>query len=246
MLYTHGSATRPAFLTFMRQLCAGKDGVTLHDAVKLKHFYRAMEKMCLKVGERRYECDSVCDMVRCMVECDSCAAMQEVFELLLAHGGIEVMRVKDRLTHPTPMAWADVMVNFRLRSDANQHVCEVQIVHKKLLLARSGLGGHGPYAKVRAASEILEVLRGGTQAAAVGQQIEAAGGGAGSGIVGGLEPIAAAAAPAGLGRLEAEATPPAAAAPVPPVAMSLDDLGLSGPAPGSSAAPPKNGCCIIV
>jgi hypothetical protein len=130
-------------------------------------------------------------MVRCMVECESCAAMQEMLELLLAHGDIEVMRVKDRLTHPTPMAWADVMMNFRLRSDANQHVCEVQIVHKKLLLARSGLGGHGPYAKVRAASEILEVVEaGGGGAGGGGASGGGAGGasvasGAGAGLIGG-------------------------------------------------------------
>jgi hypothetical protein len=57
------------------------------------------------------------------------------------------------------MNWMDVMVNLVLVGDEYEHVCEIQIVHSKMFLARKGLGGHGPYAQVRAASEILEVRK---------------------------------------------------------------------------------------
>ena len=57
------------------------------------------------------------------------------------------------------MKWMDLMVNVTLADDKQmQHVCEIQIVHAKMLVARKSLGGHKPYAQLRAASEILEVL----------------------------------------------------------------------------------------
>jgi hypothetical protein len=52
--------------------------------------------------------------------------------------------VKDRSNHLTSMNWMDIMVNVVLVADERVHVCEIQIVHAKMLLARAGLGGHGP------------------------------------------------------------------------------------------------------
>jgi hypothetical protein len=52
----------------------------------------------------------------------------------------------------------DIMANITLAGDASLHVCEIQIVHSKMLVARKNLGGHKPYAQLRAATEILEVL----------------------------------------------------------------------------------------
>ena len=67
--------------------------------------------------------------------------------------------MKDRANHITSMNWMDVMVNLVLVGDEYEHVCEIQVVHSKMYLARKGLGGHGPYGQVRAASEILEVRK---------------------------------------------------------------------------------------
>jgi hypothetical protein len=88
------------------------------------------------------------------------------------------------------MKWMDMMVNVTVVGDVVQHLCEIQIVHSKMLVARKNLGGHKvcccayclphcapltstlinhscdrylhhkPYSQMRAASEILEVLRG--------------------------------------------------------------------------------------
>ena len=44
----------------------------------LKHLYRCIEKICFKVGENRYQAESVCDVVRCIVECEDCTLMAEV------------------------------------------------------------------------------------------------------------------------------------------------------------------------
>ena len=84
--------------------------------------------------------------------------MAEVLDTLLASDSFRIVRVKDRANHVTSMNWMDVMVNVTLGGDGDHnrtHVCEIQIAHAKMLLARSGLGGHGPYNQMRAASEIL-------------------------------------------------------------------------------------------
>jgi hypothetical protein len=120
-----------------------KPAVKLHFSPP-KHLYRCLEKMCLKPGSGRFTATGVCDVVRCIIECDTCTLMSAVLQALLACRGISIARVKDRANNMTSMNWMDVMVNLLLVGDSHQHVCEVQIVHSKMLLARSGLGGHGP------------------------------------------------------------------------------------------------------
>ena len=137
-----------------RKTAKGDPAVQIHKSPP-KHLYRCMEKMCLKPGPERFTCVNVCDVVRCIIQCDDCGLMAEVLQALLTCPGAEVNRVKDRAGHVTSMNWMDVMVNLTLDSDASAHVCEVQIVHTKMLVARSQLGGHGPYGKLRAANEIL-------------------------------------------------------------------------------------------
>ena len=116
-----------------------------------------MEKMCWKVGKQRYQADTVFDIVRCIIECSDCALMAEVVQALLASNSIVVRRVKDRATKATRAGWMDVMINVTLASDVESHVCEVQVVHSKMMVVRAALGGHTSYAKLRAASEMLEV-----------------------------------------------------------------------------------------
>ena len=55
----------------------GKLPVTLQLS-PLKHLYRCVEKMCFKTGDTRYQCESVCDVVRCIIECADCSLMAQV------------------------------------------------------------------------------------------------------------------------------------------------------------------------
>ena len=123
----------------------------------LKHLYRIVEK---KTFSTRYpgRADGVCDIVRALFECETKAAMAAVDEALATHEGLVVVRGEDRWRNPTEGSWADFMVNFRLKADRNRHVAEVQIVHRKLMIAREGLDGHAAYAQGRAATETLEKL----------------------------------------------------------------------------------------
>ena len=60
----------------------------------LKHLYRCIEKMCFKVGENRYQAESVCDIVRCIVECDDSGHMVAVLQALQDTPQLRVARVK--------------------------------------------------------------------------------------------------------------------------------------------------------
>merc|ERR1711988_724443 len=73
---------------------------------------------------------------------------------------IDIVRVKPRYTEPTSSGWADIMVNFVFCNDAHKHICELQVVHEKMLLLRQGGGGHTDYNKSRAAMEFLEFTLG--------------------------------------------------------------------------------------
>ena len=51
---------------------------------------------------------------------------------------IQVVRIKDRFTHPSPGGWRDVMVNYVVVNDRHRHVCELQITHEKMVVQRKG------------------------------------------------------------------------------------------------------------
>ena len=69
------------------------------------------------------------------------------------------MRVKDRfVAKPSPGGWRDLMINFYFTKDPHRHVCEIQVVHSRMLVARKGLPGHAIYGRSRNALEILEKM----------------------------------------------------------------------------------------
>ena len=54
--------------------------------------------------------------------------------------------------------WADFLINFYVTADPRKHVCEVQVAHHTMLVARKGLPGHQVYDHVRNAIEMNEFL----------------------------------------------------------------------------------------
>jgi hypothetical protein len=158
-LYAEAREVLPRFKAHMQGFVDSFPGgaVTLHVS-PLKHLYRCIEKACLKGGGNVNRAETVCDIVRCIVECEDCTLMTKVLQGIIGCKGVKVVRVKDRSNHITSMKWMDIMVNFELVDDTNEHVNEVQIVHKKMLVARKTLGGHKPYAQLRAAIEIIKKL----------------------------------------------------------------------------------------
>ena len=71
-----------------------------------------------------------------------------------AEGGkIVIVRLKDRWSQPAPGGWRDLLINFYISSDPNRHICEAQITHAELLMARTGLAGHHVCEQLRDSSK---------------------------------------------------------------------------------------------
>ena len=99
----------------------------------------------------------ICDIVRDMFECDNMATVAELLKRVANCPEIEVVRFKDRVTNHSN-GWRDAMINYKVKGTDHDHICEVQIVHEKMLKARVHFGGHGEYGRDRNAREILEYL----------------------------------------------------------------------------------------
>ncbi len=119
---------------------------------------RILEKATLNVkhpGSVR----GIFDVVRGMATCTSLGAIAGVLNKLGACKDIELVRCKERFfTAPSHGGWRDCLVCFVIKDDVNRHVCELQITHRDMLVARKGLPGHAVYNRVRNASELLEVV----------------------------------------------------------------------------------------
>jgi hypothetical protein len=58
---------------------------------------------------------------------------------------VELVRYKDRVRAPTEGGWSDGMANIRFLSDPNAHVCEVQLVLRRMMLVRKQMNAHHGY-----------------------------------------------------------------------------------------------------
>ena len=135
-------------------------GVAKSSAVvpsRLKSISRIVEKAYLD-PHRPGHFDKIFDVVRGMVICKSMTAVAIVLNDFASNEEITLVRIKDRFSKATSGGWRDCQVCFYLNSDPNMHICEVQIVHKNMLVARKGLPGHSVYCAVRNAQELLDIL----------------------------------------------------------------------------------------
>lgn len=174
--YNHALQVKERYDVFMSQI--GKKSGGTYIPAKIKHIYRALEKMFL-LGQNPLTQATVLDMVRGLLEFDSMEKMQKALEYIFAcddrfregrQGGayfaaasdlskVKVCRVKDRMAKPTSGGWADAMINFSFVDDVNEHVCEIQFAHERLVTDRKEGGAHHGYSIFRAAFEILECIQ---------------------------------------------------------------------------------------
>merc|ERR1712232_385788 len=115
-----------------------------------------------KAAPQRMDADTVCDITRAMVTCktfkDHCHLIGYT-STSASDGAIMLERMKQRYEHPSTGGWRDIMINVSFPDEGTRHICEVQIVHEKMVLLRSG-DGHGDYNACHAAAELLESIRG--------------------------------------------------------------------------------------
>merc|ERR1719201_2821900 len=85
--------------------------------------------------------------------------LADIADYILNSQEVTVCRVKDRFTKSSDSGWTDLMLNFYLNDDDDQHVCEVQLIHFKMLSQRTTQEGHGAYNVFRASTELLQHKR---------------------------------------------------------------------------------------
>ena len=150
---------KPPFDDMVRRL--GEDAKALDVKVApLKSLARAFEKTAMK-KENRFDSDRLLDLVRGMLVFQTVEGVAAALELLAdpKDRGWTVVRIKNRMREPTGGGWADVLLNLKANDDANHFICELQLVHKKMLVTREELGGHDAYNEFRTASEFLELVQ---------------------------------------------------------------------------------------
>ena len=140
-LYAAAASIREQVRRLMKAV-AGETGAELAEIPEkarrrhgLKQIVRIVEKCALRPDEPG-KADRVCDIVRDMFSVSSMEQMAKVAVALLSCSEIAIVRVKDRNAEASAGGWRDIMINFVLVGDENAHVCEVQLVHKKMLLQR--------------------------------------------------------------------------------------------------------------
>jgi len=77
------------------------------------------------------------DVVRGMIRCADTKAVQEAVKIILELPGVTVHRIKERFG-ANYQYLGDCLLNISFEQDPNKHVCEIQIVHNKLMVARKG------------------------------------------------------------------------------------------------------------
>jgi hypothetical protein len=114
---------------------------------------------------REVHAKKVRDIARTMVVFSTMDEIATFARLLIKQPGVRILRMKDRFcSNPSSSGWRDLMINVSIAThhevgkDDHRHVCEIQIVHSRMLHARRGLPGHEVYGKVRNAIEMMELM----------------------------------------------------------------------------------------
>jgi len=137
----------------------------------LKSMYRTSEKAAFRTDgcnfcapapgggstkDRVLNADCVLDIVRGSLIFEKLSDFTTALTVIQAKEDIVIHRVKDRFSTPTNGGWRDCMVNLSFASDPDAVICEVQLIHQKLMLARKGMAGHSDYVMFRGAMEMTE------------------------------------------------------------------------------------------
>ena len=149
-LFAHATGMFDDFKSFVQSL--NRPGVSAVEG-PLKSIWRILEKTGASL-----DCQQVMDVVRGMVTCDSCELMVDIINAIFEHDDVCVVCLWTNIDNPKRAlgSWFDVKLICYLKDDGSEHKFELQIVHKKMLMAREDLGGHDAYAKTRALAMFLK------------------------------------------------------------------------------------------
>jgi len=163
-LYNSGRAVYDRFHAFIKKASgASRSGYVYKthgnkDQPGMKGIYRVLEKGIFKYARDLtgdLDLSKVRDLVRGGIIDLSMKGLAAIATFLLESKEVTVCRVKDRFNKPSSAGWTDCMLNFHFNDDPNKHVCEVQLIHFKMLSQRTTQEGHNAYNIFRAAWELL-------------------------------------------------------------------------------------------
>eukprot|EP00939_MAST-03C_sp_MAST-3C-sp1_P001877 g1877.t1 len=170
-LLTHAFETKPKYERIVKDLvkslvASGKisKGDIQITIAPVKKLQRIVEKSMLKAAKPG-DASRTCDLVRGMAICKDMSVICKFVDALtdlVAKKKITRVRLKDRFARASDGGWRDFMDNFIVAGDKRQHVCELQVVHNAMIVARKGLPGHVVYGKVRNAAELSLLYNGGS------------------------------------------------------------------------------------
>ena len=73
--------------------------------------------------------------------------------------GVAIVRIKNRFERPTAYGWRDCLVNVVFAADPDRVICEIQLVHKRMLAAQdANPAAMADLVTYRAAQELLGLL----------------------------------------------------------------------------------------
>jgi len=156
-LYVQAAEIKSSFDEVVQSL-AKTVGVKVDIPKNLKRISRVLEKAYFDFDDPG-KVFKIGDIIRASMTATSILQVTKLCLAFLDSDDIVLVRVKDRFVEqPSHGGWRDLMINFYLADDPRQHICEVQVVLEKMLVARKGLGGHHGYGYSRNALETLEKL----------------------------------------------------------------------------------------
>ena len=160
-LICHAAIVFPRVTAFMKRFTTKSGGLGLKPSgLGLKRNTRIAEKIMLRPGQGEGNAEQIFDVVRNMYVASTLREVAETVDDMCTCTAVEVVRIKDRFSTPSDGGWSDCMINYVLRDDPHQHVCELQISHRSLVAQREQLKAHAIYGRTRNAPELLEKLQG--------------------------------------------------------------------------------------
>ena len=148
-LFAHATGIFGQFQTAFNGL--NRKGVQVSPG-PLKKIWRILEKTGASDN-----CAEVMDVVRALIVCEKCELMVAAINAIFDMGDVRVVCLWTNIDNPNRKSgsWFDVKLICSFEDDDNEHKFELQIAHKKMIIAREGLGGHDFYAETRALSAFL-------------------------------------------------------------------------------------------
>ena len=170
-----GSSVLPRFSAFVKQLA--ENSSCTFSVGKRKKMWRCFEKLGICKTASLGDGSKLVDVVRGTVE-GSFEAASSFMDYFMGcdehetdspyrsagfakqHGHIVIVGVKNKWYTPTTGGWCCGQLYFYFATDPAQHICELQVVHTRMQIARKGVPNqsYAAYTQARSFEELLSVV----------------------------------------------------------------------------------------